>query len=294
MDEGLRAIASPVRFLSVLARIDPGSRPFALSLAREGADLLLRLQHPTGLFPYPVGPARGNARSASGAAAARLLLEHPEALEGHWIVEDGGDGGLQFDTGLCGIALLEAHAACGHAPYLEAARRAAAWIRSRPLSANWNYNAFGISLLARLHQTTGAPDLLVPLLERLHLGVIPGQLPDGRWVDRHNARLVYHNILLRALLDVEATLPRGHEGLGSVQQALGLATAHAVRVTLQKGYAGTFIDTLARLAARPDSDPEVRRALDIALNAALGERHRAPAPGEAIVDYLATLPPRHP
>lgn len=294
MDEGLRTVAIPVRLLALIARHDPASRAFALPLAREGADHLLTLQHESGLFPFPIGPARGNARSASGPAAARLLREHPDWFENGWAIEDGDDGGLQYDTGLCGIALLEAHVTTGHAPYLAAARRAGHWLRQRPLVPNWNYNAFGVSLLARLHKITGDPQILEALDHRVRVGILPGQLPNGPWVDPHNARLVYHNVLLRSLIDTDESLPPGHPLRPALTDALQRAVRMASRITLKEGYAGTFVDSLARMAARADADPETSRALNVALNAALGRRRGAPAPGDAIVDYLVTCPPRRP
>ena len=103
-----------------------------------------------------------------------------------WIVDDQGDGGLQFDNGVCGVAMLALHAATGEARYLDAARRAADWAIAQPLSANWNYNAFSVRLLAETWRATGEARYRDAALDKARYGVMPGQLRSGphagRWI----------------------------------------------------------------------------------------------------------------
>lgn len=66
---------------------------------------------------------------------------------------------------------------------------------------NFNYNAFSVSLLAEAYRRHHDERFLKAALHKFHIGVAPGQAPNGRWMDAHNARTVYHIIILRALGD---------------------------------------------------------------------------------------------
>jgi len=61
-------------------------------------------------------------------------------------------------------------------------------------------------LLAHAHKATGDARYLNGALRKAEVGVLPGQAPNGRWLDPHNARTVYHLIILRALHDLAAAL----------------------------------------------------------------------------------------
>ena len=47
-------------------------------------------------------------------------------------------------------------------------------------------------------------------MKKADIGVLPGQMPGGRWFDAHNACAVYHNILLRELLELLHAVPADH------------------------------------------------------------------------------------
>ncbi len=117
--------------------------------AKAGADWLIKLQHPSGVFPFPIGPGL-DPRDKVGHIVARAMKERPEIVVNDWIPDDFSDGGLQFDNGLCGKALVTIWKLTNEKRYLEAARRAGDWAIERPLVLNWNYNAFSVGLLARL------------------------------------------------------------------------------------------------------------------------------------------------
>jgi len=53
----------------------------------------------------------------------------------------------------------------------------------------------------------GQRNYLDGALHKFRLGVAPGQAANGRWIDAHNARTVYHIILSRSLGDLLAALP---------------------------------------------------------------------------------------
>ncbi len=204
----------------------------ALRSAREAGEFLLWAQAEAGngVFPFPAS------RSASDAApfkASTAFLDaaersgdlHRKVNEG-WLVEDDGDGGLQFDNGECGVAMLELHAATGDARFLEAARRAADWAIAQPLSVNWNYNSFSVYLLAQTYRATGDIRYRDAALDKTLYGILPGQLREGahagRWHDPHNARPAYHYIMLRALASLATTLPADDSDRLRIEAALRL------------------------------------------------------------------------
>lgn len=128
-----------------------------------------------------------------------------DVLVDGWFVRDvvARDGGLQFDTGTCGRAFLRAYALLGDASYLDAARAAVTWAKQQPEVLNWNYNSFSVGLLAHFALLQPGGDEAQQALSKARFGVLPGALADGRWYDPHNAKLVYHHILMEnlALLD---------------------------------------------------------------------------------------------
>ncbi|HRC56620.1 MAG TPA: hypothetical protein PKU97_11895 [Kofleriaceae bacterium] len=230
------ALSEPLRsaceLVSAYAQILPWAGQqrgeFAAALT-QGAEYLVAVQGADGVFPFPdltddaerlVTSCR-QAGESEGACRARLprplqlavqAKEKWEAagrppgvlVDGWFLTAD--DGGLQFDTGTCGVALVQAAGALAEPRYLQAARRAAQWASAQPVVANWNYNAFSVELQASLAATferAGEPDEAARWRDaaqtRARLGVLPGALADGRWYDPHNARLTYHHILLRAL-----------------------------------------------------------------------------------------------
>ncbi len=212
------------------AGLDGGER--ALALAREAADFLIwaQTQGGTGVFPFPASTGKENDRAF--AAAAGFLKKAAQAgkldefVHNGWIVDDHGDGGLQFDNGEAGVALLELYEV-SHAPsYLESARKAADWAFARPLSPNWNYNSFSVYLLAKFFAVTHEAKYLTAAIDKARVGVIPGQLTDGpragRWLDAHNARPAYHYIMMRALAELATVLPNESPERIEVMRALRL------------------------------------------------------------------------
>jgi hypothetical protein len=157
------------------------------------AGVLLKLQQAQGHFPFP--DLRGK-NIRFGDMTEKQLQKGSIQIEDGWIVTPDPDGGSQFDTGVCGVALLRAGELLKDETYLAAGHRAAEWAAKQTCCANFNYNAFSVSLLARAGMKEAA-------LQKLRVGVAPGQAKNGRWIDPHNARTVYHVIILRALADLE-------------------------------------------------------------------------------------------
>jgi hypothetical protein len=289
MTAGLREAAFPIDALARTARLETPSRERLAAEARAGADWLLQRQHTSGVFPFPVGPGL-NPREKVGEIVARAIRQRPEIVVDDWIPDDFGDGGLQFDNGLCGHALLSVWELTGDTRYLDGARRLAAWTLRQPVVTNWNYNAFSVGFLARLGRLTGEPTFLAGAIRKADLGVLPGQLPGGRWFDAHNACAVYHHILLRELLELAHALPAAHPFRPSVVDALTRGLDQAARETRTLGYTGTWTDNFARGLLWLGENSGWRAALNVNLNAA--GQNGAPTPGFAAVPVLELLAAR--
>jgi len=187
-----------------------------LKEATEAGDYLLwtQQQSGTGVIPFPA--FRGG-RNRAFEAVERFLRNAEragrvdEVVKNGWAFDDLTDGGLQFDNGLCGVALFELFESSKEDRFLKGAVAAADWAVERPCVTNWNYNSFSVYLLATAYRVTHNAKYLASAKEKAGLGVLPGQLQDGpnkgRWADQHNARPAYHYIMIRGLTALFAVLP---------------------------------------------------------------------------------------
>jgi len=287
MVAGLREAAWPLDGLARTAHLFPEKREEITQHVRAGADWLVKLQHASGVFPFPIGPGL-KPRDKVGHIVARAIAEHPEIVVNDWIPDDGDDGGLQFDNGLCGRALVSAWELTKDPRYLEAARKSGEWAIARPLVPNWNYTAFSVGLLARLATATGEAKYLEAAVKKADIGVLPGQLPGGRWFDAHNACAVYHNILLRELLELLRALPAGHDFRATLLDAITRGLNQAADETLANGFTGTWTDNFARGLQWIGENKKWRDALHVNLNGT--GKNGAPTPGFAIVAVLEGIP----
>lgn len=190
----------------------------SLALAKEAGDFLIWAQEQagSGVFPFPA--SRGVSQAAPFKSAERQFKQAEKdgrldtIVKNGWAINDDGDGGLQFDNAECGVALLELYELTKEPKYLDAAKKSAEWALARPLVPNWNYNSFSSYLLARTYRVTGEKKYLDAATKKAVLGVIPGQLTEGkhagRWHDPHNAKPAYHYIMLRALAELAIALPK--------------------------------------------------------------------------------------
>lgn len=283
MQAGLREAAFPLEALAATAQLFPEHRENLMPQVRAGADWLIRLQHPSGVFPFPIGPGL-HPREKVGYMVERIIKEHPGMVVNDWIPDDRTDGGLQFDNGLCGRALIRAWDLTKDARYLDAARRAGDWVITRPLVANWNYNAFSVGLLARLFSATGEARYLDAAVKKADAGVLPGQLPGGRWFDAHNASAVYHNILMRELLELHRALPESHAFRPVLLDSLKRGLDQAAEETLTDGFAGTWTDNFAHGLRWIGENRKWRDALHACVHAS--GRNGAPTLGFATLAVL--------
>jgi hypothetical protein len=251
-----------------------------LDEARRGLAWLLVVQRSSGLFPFPdlsddyqaCLPGCQDWRHGYLCQRWRDAWESmgspPGYYEDGWIIQDfmsGREGGLQFDNGVCGRVMLEGFNTFGDVEYLESARRAGIWASDQPVVCNFNYNGFSAGLLARLAEMDpdGGQEWLEEAMYRARLGVLPGALENGRWFDPHNARIVYHHIMLRdlAYLDQVTDDP----WLSAVME---VANRRSVEEIASRGSTSTQIGIRAHLEARRAGyDPG--EALGILVNGSL-------------------------
>jgi hypothetical protein len=239
----LRGPASVIagNLAAMRARLDGADR--SLAMAKDAAEFLMWAQEQAGAGLYPFPAARGTSDAQAMRVATRFLANAEKAgkldtiVRNGWAFDDAGDGGLQFDNGECGAAMLDLYEATKDARYLESGRKAADWAAARPLCPNWNYNSFSVHLLAKIFGITREAKYLEAAVHKARLGVIPGQLTDGpragRWMDPHNARPAYHYIMMRALAQLAAVMPPDHDARPEILGALslGLKTRNAEMVT---------------------------------------------------------------
>jgi hypothetical protein len=264
------------------AGADPGGQ--ALALAREAGDFLIWAQAEagTGVFPFPA--VRGVRHDNAFVAADRFLAmaektgRLDELVRRGWVIDDAGDGGLQFDNGEAGFAQLELFRVTREPRYLESARKAADWAVSRPLARNWNYNSFSVHLLAAMFVETKEPRYLAAATHKTQVGVIPGQLTDGpragRWFDPHNARPSYHYIMLRGLVGLVSAMPKDDPARPEVLRTLTLGLRARNQDFLGPGAANKdkAMEALVFVHRAFGDDPEfLRTSLSVEALGALGK-----------------------
>lgn len=212
------------------AGLDAAER--SLSIATDAADFLIWAQSEagTGVFPFP--SARGVKGNKAFTAADNYFAKAEregrleEVMHKGWVIDDAGNGGLQFDNAEAGVAMLELYEATHDARHLDSARKAADWAAARPVVENWNYNSFSVHLLAKFFAVTHERKYLDAATRKALVGVIPGQLTDGprigRWLDAHNAKPEYHYIMMRGLAQLAAVMPKADPARPEVMRSLQL------------------------------------------------------------------------
>lgn len=244
------------------AKHQPDRIPGLDALSTSLAGILIGLQQPSGLFPFP--DLRGR-NIRFGDMAERQIREGKAEVRDGWIISADPAGGSQFDTGICGSALLRAGQLHRNDAWRQAGLRAADWALAQPCCANFNYNAFSVSLLAYAFQVTGESKYLEGALRKFRVGVAPGQAPNGRWLDAHNARTVYHHILLRGIGDLAAVLPVDRQ---RERAEVNRVLAPAVETLLDEfdamGQTVEALPALQDLAALDPADTRLRQAVTAA------------------------------
>lgn len=294
--EPLRVPASVVAGCAAAVRAKLDGADDSRQLANEAAEFLMWAQEQGGRGLYPFPAARGTSEARSMVAGEGLLRKAEAAgtldriVHAGWIIDDPGDGGLQFDNAECGVAMFEWHDLTKDPRHLASARKAADWAVTRPLVPNWNYNGFSVWLLAKAFAATGERTYLEAAKRKARIGVIPGQLVGGihagRWTDPHNARPAYHYIMLRALARLAAVLPAEDPDRNEIVRCLELGLKarnfeFAARGVMNRD---TAIETLLEVNRLFANDPRMlretgsREALGVLLRAVSIETRRGRIP----------------
>lgn len=191
----------------------PESLPQITQLADGCAKILTTLQQPGGHFPFP--DLRGKNIRFGDMITRQLEAGKVEVKDG-WVITADPDGGTQFDTGVCGRSLLLAGEVFQNEAWIASGKRAAEWAFGQKCCGNFNYNAFSVSLLAHAYRVTKDERYVDGAWRKFRIGVAPGQAANGHWVDAHNARTVYHVIILQALGDLASVAKERREEIEGV------------------------------------------------------------------------------
>ena len=260
-NHALREVASVIEGCLAARRAGVNDADDLLRIASDAGDFLLWTQEQagTGVFPFP---AVRNGKGRPFEVAERFYRQAEKAgkldqvIKKGWSVEDFNDGGLQFDNGLAGVAVVHLFEVTAEDRYKKAAIRAADWATTRRVVPNWNYNSFSILLLAEVYRITGDKKYLDAARKKARLGLLPGQLTEGprkgRWFDAHNARPAYHYIMVRGLAALAAVLPKDDPDLPAVVEGLRLALL-ARNPDFEKGIlnADSTVEALIRVQSLP-------------------------------------------
>lgn len=184
------------------AETDPARRILYTQWATEGLDSLLTMQLPSGAFPFPdlrtygdpvFTPIINNYLQSLGADSVNVLANG-------WIIDDSGTGEFKFDAGVIGGVFAEAYIMTADTNYRNVAVKVASYLDTIGLNLNYNYNTFqsyGLTLGSEVAVTTNDWNLSADTV--LRYSVVPGQIPNGRWLDGHNTKSVYHSIMIHNL-----------------------------------------------------------------------------------------------
>lgn len=215
-------------------------------LAIKSAESLIKIQKEiaTGGFGFP---AWENNQSHLGKLAKKFLRHAKsqgllnDVVRNGWIIDDLGRGDLYFDTGLAGEALIKIYLITGEPQFLQAAKLAGDWAMSKPAVVNFNYNAFSVILLSKLYKHTNEQQYLESAIEKTIAGIYSGMILNGKhaghWLDPHNQRIVYRQIMLRATLVLLQVIPTDHPEYATLHQLYSLASKAMFSQLLKHGIA---------------------------------------------------------
>ncbi|MEI6053404.1 MAG: hypothetical protein WCQ44_11925 [Opitutaceae bacterium] len=249
------------------------------TVVRVSCNFLAQIQQPDGHLPTP--DVRGKNASITD-LLQNQANQNPGMLQDGFFIGIPADGSVQFDNGEGGLALLCAAECYNHPHWRAAGLRAAAWTLTQPCVRNFNYNAFSLALCARAYAATQERKYLDFALRRWRTCLAPGQMQNGRWVDPHNAKTVYHLIILRAaqellaVIPLEETLARG--------QLLRATEAGVKSVIDEFEHVGVtnFSYALGALVRQekldPQADPRLRATIELTASVAYAKASRTTTP----------------
>ncbi|MCA6364126.1 MAG: T9SS type A sorting domain-containing protein [Bacteroidetes bacterium] len=189
---------------------------------KRALDSLKTMQLPSGAFPFPdlrpyndpvFSPIIQNYLNALGSDSVNVL-------QNGWIIDDSGTGEFKFDAGQIANAFYEGYQHTGDTSYITVVIRIAQYLRSTTFNTNFNYNSFSILGLTRAWQLTGDTSYHNRAIKNLEYAMQPGQLPNGRWIDGHNARSVYHALMIYNTIPLLKSTPQNHPKYQTISQLI--------------------------------------------------------------------------
>ena len=179
------------------------------SWANRALDSLATMQLPNGAFPFPDLRPYGdpvfssiiqNYLNSLGADSSLVVIDG-------WIIDDRNTGEFKFDAGVIGNAYYEAYIYTGNIQYKNIALSVANYMLPLKMNINYNYNTFVSLALTRGYQLNNDTNYLNRAILNLRYGLYPGQLPNGRLVDGHNANSRYHNLIIYNIVPTINLIP---------------------------------------------------------------------------------------
>lgn len=250
-----------VAMRAAIAKQHPNKLELLDQVISGACQSLMTIQHETGFMKFP--DLRG--KHIRFSEMIEQIVEQSAAnVQDGWVVIPAPDGGSQFDTGEAGLALLRAGVVLKNDKFIAAGLKAADWAKTAPLVANFNYNAFSVSLLCEAYLVKKDEQYLTAAWKKWEYGVGSGQLATGRWVDPHNARTVYHFLMMRAGNDLLTVSPIGEQKTAlKKQMQLAVKTVLDEADKLGSPTVSLTIQELARVADLADvTDSRLRPTLE--------------------------------
>ncbi len=180
--------------------------------AMRALDSLATMQLPNGAFPFPdlrtygdptFGPIIQNYMFYCGNDSINVL-------QNGFIISDKNTGEYKFDAGVICNAYFEAYQYTGNINYKNIAISIGNYLKPLKFNLNYNYNTFASLGLTRAYQLTNDTSYLNRAIKNLRYCVYPGQIPNGRWVDGHNANSRYHSVIIQNIVPTINLLPASH------------------------------------------------------------------------------------
>jgi len=153
-------------------------------------------------------------------------------LQNGWIINDKGIGEFKFDAGVIANAYFEAYNYTGNTTYKNIAISVGNYLKPLKFNKNYNYNTFVSLGLTRAYELTNDISFLDRAIVNIRYAVLPGQIPNGRWVDGHNANSRYHSIIIQNIIPTIQLIP----ALNSYKGSLDTMTYKAVKNFVEYSY----------------------------------------------------------
>ncbi len=243
--------------------LDPEQISFLDEIIQAACLMLTRRQQADGHFPFldPRGKPSKAATVVDG-----MVAQRSDAVKDGWVIHVDPIGLAQVETGPCAIALATAAKLLGREEWFRASQKAAEWAVGQPCLPNFAANAASLGLLARSYLDTEEDPHLVGLVRKLTLGLLPGQSPNGRWVDPESATTSKHLVILRGMLDAWEAIPSDRsEMLRHLRQSIDLALSSLLEECKALGVpvqGGILVDLIRHRNLFPDDqDPRLEPAI---------------------------------